>query len=317
MTSIASALVNYTPKGSTMDDINASGNNTIMGGDGDDVIISFGGNCKIDAGAGNDQVGHVGDNTDIKMGDGEDQLVFWADNSNIDLGAGNDSAISLDLQCGVEGLDAPSFIDTDTNSKSSSSTSNSTSTSKAGDWLTTTNTSTTSTTINTYANDGIHNTTITGGDGEDSIMLRGTGNTIDGGAGNDTIASLSMLLGSSTSSTSSSTSSQEYVGTPATPAPAATQASAPASNTQASGWNGMISADFFRTNSTLSATKDHQATASLGLTFTNNRLANKANILSALTGVTRQQAARVVSNSVPLAVKTARTNAATRNFAGW
>ncbi len=220
MTSIASALVNYTPKGSTMKDINASGNNTIIGGDGDDIIISFGGNCTIDAGAGNDQVGHVGDNTDINMGDGDDSLVFWADNSTINLGAGNDSAVSLDIQCGAEGLEAPSFIDNGTNSTSSTSTSSSSSTktwqdpsvgSAHGTYQTTNSSTTTSTTVNTYANDGIHNTTIIGGDGNDSIMLRGTGNTLSGDAGNDTIVSLSMLLGSSTSSASSSSTSTRKI----------------------------------------------------------------------------------------------------------
>ncbi|MFA6990089.1 MAG: hypothetical protein WC197_08485 [Candidatus Gastranaerophilaceae bacterium] len=114
MTTITEKLVQLSPVGSTMSEINASGNNTIITGDGDDTIIAFGSHNTIEAGAGDDDVGVVGDDLIISLGEGDDNLAFWSNNSSISLGSGDNVAMSLDLACEAEGLATPDFIKHDT-----------------------------------------------------------------------------------------------------------------------------------------------------------------------------------------------------------
>lgn len=72
----------------------SSGGNTIIGGDGDDTVISIGNNNNIDLGAGNDKVYSQGDDNTIIAGDGDDFIAFLGKNNKIDGGQGNDKIIN-------------------------------------------------------------------------------------------------------------------------------------------------------------------------------------------------------------------------------
>lgn len=72
------------------------GNNTILGGAGDDTISAYGGGCVIDGGEGDDQITALPSDT-VMAGDGNDLISLWryalpgSGNGSVDGGAGDDT----------------------------------------------------------------------------------------------------------------------------------------------------------------------------------------------------------------------------------
>jgi len=151
-----------------VDPVQSFGQNFIIGGDGDDTILVSGNGNYIEGGAGNDKI------------------YFWGDNNTIDGGDGNDVIISDDsLKPAGESKTSTQKVTSQTTSTSS----NQTSTTSGSYRYTTTNTYENTNTYETtiVREKGVENNVIKGGKGEDTIIVSGINNTLDGGAGNDII----------------------------------------------------------------------------------------------------------------------------------
>ncbi len=166
------------------------GYNTIIGGDGDDVITVSGDHNTVDMGKGNDDLTFFGSHNDIDAGDGDDVIV-------------------TDASILPEGM-----ARTQTAHSQETEVLNSSTSSQSGDWMTTTNMQTTNVYDHTVVSElGSNNNNIKAGNGNDVIKLVGAQNTVDGGKGNDLIDIRAPKVLSDTRELNSSESSTLVTGT--------------------------------------------------------------------------------------------------------